>query len=75
MALALALAGCTDQNAADRALTGAGYSNIQITGYRWTGCSDSDDFATGFKASGPTGKQVYGVVCSGLFKGATIRMD
>jgi hypothetical protein len=71
----LALTACTDNGAATRALQGAGYTDIQLTGYRWTGCSDSDDFATGFEAKGPTGVRVTGVVCSGWLKGATVRTD
>jgi hypothetical protein len=69
------LMGCTDASTARRALDGAGYTEIRLTGYRFVGCSESDNFATGFEASGPTGKRVAGMVCSGLFKGATIRMD
>lgn len=71
----LALAACTDNDTATRALQGAGYTDIQLTGYRVTGCSDSDDFATGFEAKGPTGVRVTGVVCSGWLKGATVRTD
>lgn len=71
----LALTACTDTDTATRALQGAGYTDIQLTGYRWTGCSDSDDFATGFEAEGPTGVRVTGVVCSGWLKGATVRTD
>lgn len=71
----LALSACTDGDTATRALHGAGYTDIQLTGYRWTGCSDSDDYATGFSATGPTGVRVTGVVCSGWLKGATIRTD
>lgn len=69
------LAGCTDSNVAQRTLSGAGYKNIQITGYSVFGCSDDDFFHTGFKATGADGAQVSGTVCSGFFKGATIRMD
>lgn len=69
------ITGCTDKPAAARSLEGAGYSDIVLTGYRWRGCSDDDTFHTGFTAKGPTGKSVSGVVCSGWFKGATIRTD
>jgi len=72
---AIVLAACTAPDTATRALEGAGYKDIRITGWAMYGCSDSDDFTTGFEATGPTGMRVTGVVCSGIFKGATIRTD
>lgn len=67
--------GCTSQDDATRALSSAGYKNIQITGYEIFGCDKNDDFHTGFTATGLDGKKLSGVVCSGVFKGATIRVD
>jgi hypothetical protein len=55
-------------------VTVSGYKNIKITGYEFYGCGESDFFRTGFEASAPNGTQVKGVVCSGLFKGATLRL-
>lgn len=76
LVLALMLAaGCTAPESATTALTGAGYTNIQLTGYRFFGCSEDDLFKTGFTAKGPTGQTVKGVVCGGIFKGSTIRLD
>lgn len=72
---AVAIAACSSSNDAQRALNGAGYTNINITGYRWTGCSESDEFSTGFEATGPSGVRTSGVVCSHWFKGSTIRTD
>jgi hypothetical protein len=70
------VAGCTDASTATRALEGAGYKDIQMTGYDWFACSKDDFYHSGFVAKGPTGRQVTGVVCSGLiFKAATIRME
>lgn len=63
------LAGCTSSDDAYRALQGAGYRDIQITGYAFFGCDDKDTFHTGFKAIGQDGSHVAGVVCAGLFKG------
>jgi hypothetical protein len=71
----LTLTACTADDTATRALQGAGYTDIHITGYRVFGCAKGDDFHTGFDAKGPTGQRVSGVVCSGLFKGATVRTD
>ncbi|MGC0154827.1 hypothetical protein ACPRNU_20410 [Chromobacterium vaccinii] len=72
----LALSACSDGDAARKALNGAGYTNIKITGWKPLGCSKDDSFTTGFEARGPTGMQVEGVVCSSMmFKGATIRTE
>jgi len=68
-------AGCTSSGDATRALQGAGYTNIELTGYRFFGCGEDDTFHTGFQAVGPTGQRVSGVVCSGVLKGATVRID
>ena len=75
VSLVICIVGCTNGDGAVRALEGAGYTNIKITGYRITGCHDDDTFRTGFKATGPSGKPVTGVVCSGILKGSTIRLD
>lgn len=75
VSLVIGLVGCTNGDGAVRALEGAGYTNIKITGYRITGCHDDDTFRTGFRATGPSGKLVTGVVCSGILKGSTIRLD
>lgn len=71
----LGVAGCTSSDEATRALSGAGYKDIQITGYRLWGCDENDEFHTGFSATGPTGARASGVVCSAIFKSATIRFD
>lgn len=76
--LAVSLAGCIDPEGAQRALVGAGYAHIELSrpSYWGSGCGDSDDYATRFKAVGPTGVPVSGVVCAGAWgKGSTIRMD
>lgn len=71
---ATALAGCTDANSARHTLAGEGYSNVQITGYRFFTC-DKDGWATGFTATGPSGQPVSGTVCKGFLKASTVRMD
>lgn len=73
--LMLSLSACSSSNDAHRALESAGFTEISITGYRFTGCGEDDDFTTGFTARNPQGKYVSGVVCSGWFKGGTIRFD
>lgn len=70
----LFLLGCTDEDAATRALTGSGFTDITFTGYKWFACGESDFSHTGFCAVGPTGVPVEGVVCRGLFlKACTVR--
>ena len=79
IAAALSLAGCfSDPQEATRVLTEAGYTQVQITGYQFSGCGKSDNIHTGFKAKGPTHRDVRGVVCSewGPFgKSSTIRIN
>lgn len=69
------LSACTNGDGATKALEGAGYTDIKITGYKFFGCGNDDTFHTGFNATGVNGKQVSGVVCGGLMKGSTIRVD
>lgn len=71
---AITLTGCTDEDGARHALDVSGYTSIEIKGYGWTGCGKDDSFHTRFSAIGPSGKPVEGVVCSGFFKGGTIRV-
>lgn len=68
------LSSCTDENEAGRILTANGFTDIKYTGRAWFACSESDTYATGFEAKGPTGQTISGAVCSGLiFKNSTIR--
>lgn len=67
--------GCTRPDVAMRVLSENGYTNIEITGYRFFMCGEGDQFATGFTATSPNGTFVSGCVCSGWMKGATIRFD
>lgn len=74
--MVLFLTACTNSSDAEKALHGAGYKDIQITGYSWFSCSKDDTYSTGFTATGPTGVKVQGTVCSGmLFKNSTIRFN
>jgi len=66
--------GCSSQSDANRALKGAGYTNIKTDGYDFFACGGDDFFHTKFTANNPVGNKVSGTVCSGLlFKSATIR--
>ncbi|NID15423.1 hypothetical protein HBF32_08100 [Luteibacter yeojuensis] len=68
-----ALSACSSSSDARKALEAQGFTDIQTHGHAFFGCSDSDDFATKFEATSPTGQHVTGVVCSGWLKGATVR--
>ena len=72
--LFVGLLGCTDSKNAKHVLASQGYKQIEITGYDIFGCSEDDFYHTGFKAVGVNGENVSGVVCQGIFKGATIRI-
>lgn len=72
--LLLLVPACSDEPGAERALLDAGYTNISLTGYEWFGCGKDDGWSTGFTATGPSGRRVEGVVCSGVLKGSTIRL-
>ena len=72
--LSLFTVSCTDESSSREVLTGAGYTQINFTGYEFWSCAKDDTYHTGFTAKGPSGVQVKGVVCCGLFfKGCTIR--
>lgn len=70
-----ALTGCYSADEATRALASVGYTDIYIQGYRYFGCDAKEGWHTGFAATGVNGQRVSGVVCSGVLKGATIRLD
>jgi len=71
--LTLLFVSCTNPDEAKRVLEASGFTHIQITGYSIGGCAEDDFYHTGFIAIGQNGQAVEGVVCSGLFKGSTIR--
>lgn len=71
----LSLSGCTRAGEAERVLASQGFTDIQAGGYAFFGCDEKDVFQTKFTATSPTGQRVKGQVCSGWFKGATVRFD
>lgn len=65
---------CTRPEETHRVLRQSGYSEVEITGWRpFSGSGEA--FSTGFEAKSPNGENVSGAVSSGIFKGATIRLD
>ncbi len=75
LSVALLLVACTDEERSRRVLDQSGYTDIQITGYAWAECSDSDTYHTAFRAKGPSGKPVTGAVCCGTLKSCTVRIE
>jgi hypothetical protein len=74
VAIAVAgLVGCYSNSDARKALEAQGFTQIETHGHSFTGCGDDDTFATKFDAVSPSGQAVSGVVCSGVFKRATVR--
>jgi hypothetical protein len=62
---------------ATRILTEQNFSEITIKPWgiqNVFGCSQDDIFRTRFRAKNMSGKTVNGVVCSGFFKGSTVRV-
>lgn len=65
--------GCTHEGEARRVLAMDGIEDVQMTGYKFFSCSKGDWYHTGFKGK-RNGREIEGVVCSGLiFKSSTIR--
>lgn len=73
VALQFALSGCTDEPRTRSTLRNFGFTDVRVTGYEYWGCSDSDNYHTGFTAKNAQGAEVSGVVCCGFAKACTIR--
>lgn len=73
LATSILLASCTDADETNKILSSQGYTEIKVTGWAWLGCSEDDTYRTKFTAKSINGSEVSGVVCSGVFKGGTVR--
>lgn len=71
----LLLSGCYSGNDTIDVLSKDGYTNIETHGHAFFACGKDDSFATKFTATSPVGNKVSGAVCSGWFKGKTVRFD
>lgn len=71
--VAAGVTGCTDEETATRTLSNSGYTEINIKGYSFFGCSQDDFFHTEFSAKNSNGQVVEGIVCSGWLKNGTVR--
>jgi len=71
------LSGCIPMSdeRATRAVQAAGMTDVQITGVPIWGCGEEDTVRAKFEAKDRSGNRVTGVVCGGIFKGATVRVD
>lgn len=67
------LSSCTNESVATQTLLDSGYTNPTHLGYSAFACSSDDHFADKYQVTAPSGNRIEVVVCSGLFKGATIR--
>jgi hypothetical protein len=65
----------TDKVGAAKAVASAGLTSVETGGYRWLSCDRNDRFRTGFTAINAQGERVTGAVCSGFFKGNTLRFN
>lgn len=73
--LVISLSACTSQEDVDKYSELENWKDATKTGYRFFGCGTGDLWHTGFKAITQNDKAVAGVICSGLLKGATMRLD
>lgn len=72
--MAVALTACTDPDGARKALLDDGVEPVEVGGYAWFSCGKGDVYATRFKGT-REGRPIEGAVCSGWFKGHTVRYD
>jgi hypothetical protein len=56
-----------------RQLENQGYTEVYSTGYDNWCCDNKDNYSEGFHAKDRFGRPVEGCICSGNFKGVTIR--
>lgn len=68
----------TDYDGAVEVVEGHGLTDAKATGYGWFKCGfgeSTEMWRTRFTATNQNGQEVSGVVCAGLFKGSTMRLD
>jgi hypothetical protein len=75
IAVLVALAGCTDEKGATKALHDAGLTPVSVGGHAWFYCAvrPMDAFATKFMAKNIRGEMVTGAVCEGYGNRTRIR--
>lgn len=70
--LTLFLSSCVNLDKIYEVLESDGMTDIELTGYSFSGCSQDDTIRQNFTAT-KNNKHVEGVVCGGYFKGYTIK--
>ncbi len=76
LSLILAVAiGIPDIDGATKTVDQMGFTPIKVGGFAPFQCGQGDLFATRFSAKNSKGDTVNGVVCKGIFKGSTLRLD
>lgn len=70
----LILSSCTSEEHVKKYAEMYGWESYKIQGYSLWGCSKDDIWHTKFTAI-KNGKKISGVVCKGLLKGSTLRLD
>jgi hypothetical protein len=73
LALAAAVPGCTQTEWARDTLEEAGFTEIDVGGWRPWSCGDGETFATAFAATNAAGDRVEGVVCCASRASCTVR--
>lgn len=76
-ALCIGLCACfpMSEDRATRAVEASGMHDVKITGTLIFGCGKEDGIRASFEATNQAGQKVSGVVCGGIFKGSTVRVD
>lgn len=71
---ALSLTACgVNHQAGKRVVESHGFTDVVIGGYAFFSCG-KDEFASSFTAKDANGNPVSGAICSGWFKGYTVRL-
>lgn len=68
------LTGCQKKEDVEKYARIEKWESYQLTGACWFSCGKGDLYMTGFEAV-KNGERFFGCVCSGVFKGATLRIE
>uniref|UniRef100_A0AAU8KWQ5 Lipoprotein n=1 Tax=Serratia phage Kevin TaxID=3161161 RepID=A0AAU8KWQ5_9CAUD len=76
IAIAAALASCSDEEGATKILEKQGYTNVVTDGHAFFSCPKDYSVTTKFEARAPNGQQVKGAVCRGyLFRNSIVSIE
>lgn len=71
----IGLSACTDVEGARKTIKDYGMSPVKVEGYSLFGCGQGDFYHTKFTAMNTQGREVSGIICKGLFKNSTMRLN